>query len=324
VNGPPLTGPTLTASWALAFRVFGAGFYSKIRLLRSIPCRNRCKERRFPWLVKCVEASGEACKTVRVTPGPDVVQSTTRPLDQPLGSARGASEELGPISPELALVDDTLAERARKLLPEPREHTSARRSSTPVVLPSAPRRAPRARPRRWRRTAVIAVLVFVAGAASGGLLGRKDGSTSRPRLEAGGSMRTTLADTARPQMTRRASAAETKASPTRQIRRRAHGKQRRPAARRTWAANVLGVTAGVDASGVKLVWKRPSRSDHVVVLRALGSRKETVVVFHGRAAKYRDGSAQRCSAYRYTIVNYDALGHRSTGVPTSVVTQGCG
>jgi hypothetical protein len=61
----------------------------------------------------------------------------------------------------------------------------------------------------------------------------------------------------------------------------------------------------------------------VVVLRALGSRKKSVVVFRGRAAKYRDDSAQRCSAYRYTIVNYDALGHRSTGVPTSVVTQGC-
>jgi hypothetical protein len=79
----------------------------------------------------------------------------------------------------------------------------------------------------------------------------------------------------------------------------------------------------VTSKGVKLVWKRPRGSDHVVVLRALSSRKKGVVVFRGRATTYRDVSARPCSEYRYTIVNYDRLRRHSTGVPTSVVTQGC-
>jgi len=79
----------------------------------------------------------------------------------------------------------------------------------------------------------------------------------------------------------------------------------------------------VDSKGVQLVWERPSRSDHVVILRALSSRKKSVVVFRGRATTYRDVSARPCSEYRYTIVNYDRLRRSSTGVPTSVVTQGC-
>jgi hypothetical protein len=83
------------------------------------------------------------------------------------------------------------------------------------------------------------------------------------------------------------------------------------------------VTAGVDAAGVLLAWQPPDDSDHVVVLRALDGHKRGVVVFRGAATTYRDVSARPCSAYRYTIVNYDPRGHRSTGVPTTVVTQGC-
>jgi hypothetical protein len=73
---------------------------------------------------------------------------------------------------------------------------------------------------------------------------------------------------------------------------------------------------------VTIVWKRPADSGHVVVLRALGARRG-VVVFRGRAARYRDASTRPCKAYRYTIVNFDRRGHRSTGVPTSIVTRGC-
>jgi hypothetical protein len=47
------------------------------------------------------------------------------------------------------------------------------------------------------------------------------------------------------------------------------------------------------------------------------------VVFRGGATSFRDISPRPCTAYRYTIVNYDRRGHRSTGVPTSVVTGGC-
>jgi hypothetical protein len=83
------------------------------------------------------------------------------------------------------------------------------------------------------------------------------------------------------------------------------------------------VTAGVNGSGVKLAWQPPDDSDHVVVFRTLGARERNVVVFRGDATSYRDVSARPCSAYRYTIVNYDLHGHRSTGVPTTVVTQGC-
>jgi hypothetical protein len=61
----------------------------------------------------------------------------------------------------------------------------------------------------------------------------------------------------------------------------------------------------------------------VVVLRRLGDQGRSAVVFHGRATSFRDVSPRRCTAYRYTIVNYDRRGHRSTGVPTSVVTEGC-
>ena len=71
-----------------------------------------------------------------------------------------------------------------------------------------------------------------------------------------------------------------------------------------------------------LVWQQPADSGHVVVLRALGSRPGTVV-FRGRAASYHDRSPRPCTAYRYTIVNYDVRGNRSTGVPSSVVSEGC-
>lgn len=273
-------------------------------------------------------SAGEACKTVRVTPGPDAVQRSMLGIDQPLGAAPAVSEDLGPISPELALIDHVLAERARELLPEPLDQARPR-LPIPVLPPSARVRAdaPRPRPRRWTRTAVLAALVFVAGAASGGLLARKDGPATRVRLALQASARTAATDESRPQVTQRASSDKRERASRQQSRRRgpvpAAKQQRRAAVRRTWAPNVLGVTAGVDSKGVKLVWQRPSRSDHVVVIRARSSRKSSVVVFRGRATTYRDVSARRCSAYRYTIVNYDPLGHRSTGVPTSVVTQGC-
>jgi hypothetical protein len=98
---------------------------------------------------------------------------------------------------------------------------------------------------------------------------------------------------------------------------------RERATSKVWAANVLGVTADVSPRGVNIVWKRPIRSDHVVVVRKRDSAETSVVVFRGRAGGYRDATARSCSEYRYTIVNYDRRGRRSTGVLTSVVTPGC-
>jgi hypothetical protein len=224
-----------------------------------------------------------------VTPRPDVVQVSL-------------PEDLGPISPELVLVDPELAERARQVLPEPRRPIRAvPAASVPVARPA---------PRRWRRTAVLAALIFATGAASGELLGRRE-SSSGSGLEVGAAPRSTAESVGATQRTGsdHRSAANVK-------------RERRPASR-IWAANVLGVTAGVDGKGISLVWKRPSRSDHVVVLRTRGGGSNSVVVFRGRATGYRDASARSCSEYRYKIVNYDRRGHRSTGVLTSVVTPGC-
>jgi hypothetical protein len=81
------------------------------------------------------------------------------------------------------------------------------------------------------------------------------------------------------------------------------------------------VAAQVAGRGVKLVWQRPADSGRVVVLRARGSRSK--VVFRGKAAAFRDPSPRPCTTYRYTIVNYDRRGRPSTGIPTSVVTEGC-
>jgi hypothetical protein len=80
--------------------------------------------------------------------------------------------------------------------------------------------------------------------------------------------------------------------------------------------------AVVDDGGVRLVWESPSASDHVVVSRT-AENGEQRVIFRGRAKSVRDASPQSCSAYRYTIFSYDRHGHRSTGVPTSVMTGGC-
>jgi hypothetical protein len=91
-----------------------------------------------------------------------------------------------------------------------------------------------------------------------------------------------------------------------------------------WAENVLGVTAELDGPGVKIVWQAPRGSDHVVVFRARGTSKNSMIVYRGAAERYRDASARQCTTYRYTIVNIDVHGDRSTGVPTSVVTPGCG
>jgi hypothetical protein len=59
------------------------------------------------------------------------------------------------------------------------------------------------------------------------------------------------------------------------------------------------------------------------VLRTRGNRKRASVVFRGRASSLQDASLRPCTAYRYTIVNYDRRGRHSTGVPTSVLTDGC-
>ena len=136
---------------------------------------------------------GAACKTVGVDAPEEALESKLASRSR-LGAAH-PSADLGPISPELALVDEVLAERARMLLPDPIERARRRRvvpvASSPLVserpestrAPAGPQRRS-----RWRRTVVLAGLVFAAGAASGGFLGRKQASL--PRFEARGKVRT--------------------------------------------------------------------------------------------------------------------------------------
>jgi hypothetical protein len=268
----------------------------------------------------------KGCKTVPMDAGPDDVQLWA---------------DLGPISPELVLVDPVLAEQARKLLPDPAPERPRRRPPLPAAEVVAEPVAPPPRRRRGR-TVALAAFVFAAGAVSGNLLAERDvpssaGVTFEAQVGAAPTP-STRTDRATQPLTRRTSTGRTRRTSTRRgpafrppvaptTSRRAPttAARQRPsrASRVTWAANVLGVTARVSRPGVTIVWKRPASSARVVVLRARGARRRGVVVYRGRATGYRDVSPRPCTAYRYTIVNYDRRGHRSTGVPTSVVTNGC-
>jgi hypothetical protein len=244
-----------------------------------------------------------------------------------------SSADLGPISPELALVDPLLAARARRLLPDPVDSLRPR-PPRPVVVAETPSIAPPVphvpgaeqelepepagpgKQRRWARTLALAVIVFVGGAISGTFLGGNDSTSPGVTFQVRGDSTTSngprLAESstttgARPALS------PPDVSGTRHAGRAVHI---------IWAANVLGVEARPDGRGVTIVWNRPADSGHVVVLRARGAHRG-MVVFRGRAARYRDASTRPCTAYRYTIVNYDRRGHHSTGVPTSIVTRGC-
>jgi hypothetical protein len=253
---------------------------------------------------------------------------------RPLGATQGDEAGLGPISPELALIDPVLADRARPLLPEPRERprlrqtqATAERSRTPVVQRPAPAPARRSPIARWKRTVALSALVFAAGAASGGFLGRRE-PPSRPVLLEGqlDPPKATVTVKRTKSAAQHTSTHGRQATQNRRDLRSGESVGRKDRRRRTpvtWAANVLGVTAAVDARGVRLVWQSPSDSDHVVVFRTTDNGKHSLIVYRGRATSVRDAPPRPCSTYRYTILSYDRSGHPSTGVPTSVVTGGC-
>lgn len=238
-----------------------------------------------------------------------------RPVVQPpLQAEHEDAEHLGPVSPELALVDPVLAARARELLPDPGEFfrpspLAVEEKRPSVLVPLEPR--PR---RRWPRAVALAVLVFAAGAVAGGVFRER-----QPAQSGALELRTvTLRTTGQGVREARPPSATHK-----KARRAASARTAQRVPPRSWAVNVLGVAAQVSGPRVSLVWQRPVGSAHVVVLRALSDRQQETVVFRGRATTFRDEPPRPCTAYRYTIVNFDRHGHRSTGVPTSVVTGGC-
>jgi hypothetical protein len=236
---------------------------------------------------------------------------TSASVIEPLGAVPADAPDLGPISPELALIDPDLARRARELLPEPREWSRPRALPAPPPAreepiftqpPAEPEIEPAPR-RRWAQTLVLAALTFAVGAASGTIIAPRHASSPGATLEfraAGPAAKSQAKQQAIDQRT---------TQPSRH-------------ARVVWASNALGVVTGVSSKRVTLVWHRPAGSRRVVVTRARG-RARSHVVYRGRRTRYEDRSIRPCTTYRYTLVSYDRRGHRSTGVSSSVVTPGC-
>lgn len=229
---------------------------------------------------------------------------------------------LEPISSELALVDPELAERARLLLPDPpdclqprpRPVVAAAAAVEPAVPAApAPEVEPEPQPRRSRWALALAV-GFVLGAFFGGLIGARSDAPG-PNFAAA-----PLTTTSVP---RPPSTAPARSTP-RTRRRHRTGVDAARHVLRPRATNVLGVQATVAGRAVTLAWLAPAGSRKVVVLRSRSVGGRSAIVYRGRGKHFRDTATRRCTAYRYTIVNYDRRGHASTGVPTSVVTGSCG
>ena len=165
---------------------------------------------------------------------------------------------------------------------------------------------------------MLVACAFALGGIIGGFVGDRRANVPRPTLQA---------DAALPAAPARGGGASAQAP----LQRLSIGAPKAKAAARergaasvVWAPNVVGVAARTGHPAVTLVWQKPAGSAHVDVLRQPAPRPNRDVVYSGQATRYRDLEARPCTVYRYTIVNYDRRGHRSTGVPTSIVTDGCG
>jgi hypothetical protein len=301
--------------------------YNIERLDSGVPPSNRAQTPENPDLRRPEEDA--ACKTVAMSAAPDELQTSTYPAER-LGAIPGGAADLGPISPELALIDTDLARRARELLPEPGEFWRARATpppappvEEPVAAPPPARAIEPPRGRRWARTLVFAAVVFAAGAASGATVAPERTVPFGTALGFRAAAPATLSPPAQHPLDMRTTRRPRKVArvATRPGRKSAAGVHRHQA-RAVWASNVLGVVTRISRGHVVLLWGRRQSSGRVVVLRAR-NRGPSRVVYRGRGTRFEDSSIHACTTYRYTLVRYDRRGRRSTGVSSSVVTPGC-
>jgi hypothetical protein len=221
-----------------------------------------------------------------------------------------------PISPELVLVWPELADYARSRLPPITlfDATASRTKAGPLDPAGASERTPSPlRELRQRRTGVVAVAAFIAGAASGAyVIGNHDHSTVDP----GGSAVPQVVVT-RERAPRGPSTANVS---TRRLRAGAADASARSRSGvktpRGPVPSVLGVVATAGKRFIRLEWQRPAGVERVAVLRIEGRR--TVTRYKGRGTSFTDHSVRKGRTYRYVLLSYDRDGRSSSGVVTVV------
>ena len=239
-----------------------------------------------------------------------------------------AAQHLGPISPELALVDPVLARAGAEAAARRRRAAYAHRCPcTRAAEPPAPP-AIAAPGGAWPRTVALRDASSSPSARPREAFLGNRGHRARQPASRGSQRRTRRRVRAR-WHARSAAAAEATVSTTKAAHEAAGrgsaavtAAPRRRHAQVAWAANVLGVDGeGRPVRRHARLAARPPTPATWSCCEALGESSTA----SSSSAAGRRASAIRlsapCTGYRYTIVNYDRRGHRSTGVPTSVVTR---
>lgn len=252
------------------------------------------------------------------------------------------------ISPELALIDPALAEKARAGLPDPGEFFSARLPAAQAATTEAHRLPDvEPQPRRRRRTrtlgrVLVASIFLLAGFSIGRMTATQPPGFIIEQVVGGDSASQSLQQrsaakaaasapsrtTARPRVRTRA----TRRSAASGVAGARHGRGAKTASKRSprkaaavrtprRSRNVLGVIVSLSPRSVTIRWRAPTSSRHVIVLRRKRGASKDLVVYRGTRPWLQDASLQP-GTYTYVIVNYDRGGRASSGVPTVVEVAG--